>query len=147
MLGAAAGAYALVGRAPFARAADERPHFLISIQLTGGADGTYVFDGRGPQVTEKNLHQNYLLRNDRFPATTKPELFTPDQLAERTMRCERTNSTAIRFPLMDRLWAAHKDVLSVVNGVVMLHGSVGHGENTAYLWETRRAAGSRSIRR
>lgn len=134
LLGAAAGAYALVAKSPLARAGSDRPHFLISIQLTGGADATYLFDGRGPKLTEKNLHQNYLLRNDRTPASTKPELFTPDQIAERTIRCERTNSTALRHPLMDRLWAAHRDCMSIVNGVLMLHTSVGHGENTAYLW-------------
>src|SRR5262249_24142041 len=42
--------------------------------------------------------------------------------------------SALRTPLMNALWNAHKDRLSIVNGIMMLPKNVGHGENSAYLW-------------
>src|SRR5688572_1800070 len=90
LFGAAAGALGVVSKIPFARAANERPHFLLAIQIQPGVDNTYLFDGRGPKVTEKNKKQNYLLKNDRDAATTQPAEFTAEKIQERTIVCERT---------------------------------------------------------
>jgi hypothetical protein len=96
-------------------------------------DWTYLFDARGPKVTDKNLQQNYLWRSDN-PASTLPDEFTPDKIAARTVVDPQTGATALRSPLVDALWAAHRDCLSVVNGIYMLRDNAGHGENSAYLW-------------
>src|SRR5436309_2193715 len=90
LLGAAAGALGIVSKVPFARAANERPHFLLSIQIAPGVDNTYLFDARGPKLTENNLQQNYLLRNDLVSAVTQAKEFTPDKIAERTITCKET---------------------------------------------------------
>lgn len=132
LLGAAAGALGIVSKIPFARAANERPHFLLAIHINSGADNTYLFDGRNAKLTEKNLKQNYLLKNDAAGAVVRPEEFTPAKIEERTISTSATNSKAIRSPMMDALWESHKDVLSIVNGIMMLPDNVGHPENTAY---------------
>lgn len=142
LLGAAAGAYGLVSKIPTARAAEARPHFLLSIQIQPGVDWTYLFDARSPKVTEKNLQQNYLLRNEVEGGTAQPELFTEARIRERTIVCEQTNSTALRYPVVNELWDAHKDRLSVVNGVYMLRDNAGHLENSAYLFGNTASGGA-----
>src|SRR5436190_14386960 len=111
LFGAAAGALGVVSKIPFARAANERPHFLLAIQIQPGVDNTYLFDARGPKVTDKNRKQNYLLRNDRDGTATLPTEFTPEKILDRTIVCERTGCSALRTPLMNGLWSAHKDQL------------------------------------
>src|SRR6185369_5260726 len=71
-----------------------------------------------------------------------PAEFTDDKLRERTIACERTASRALRSPLVDDLWAAHKDRLSVVNGVYMLRENAAHAENSAYLLGNTAAGGA-----
>jgi uncharacterized protein (DUF1501 family) len=141
ILGAAAGAFGLLSKVPLARASDSRPHFLISIQIRGGTDNAYMFDGRGPTLTEKNLKQNYLLRNDQNPTATTPGEFTSDKLQERTIVCGETGCTALRSPLFDALWSAHRSRFSIVNGLHMLENSVGHEENSSYLWSNAERGG------
>jgi hypothetical protein len=134
MAGAAAGLTGFLSRLRFARADDETPHFLLCIQIQMGVDNSYLFDARVPKLTDKNLKQNYLLRNDANPSSTKPDLFTPDLLQTRTITTDLTGSTALRSPFVDELWNSHKDVFSVVNGVYMLRGDIGHNGNEAFLW-------------
>ena len=125
----------------FARAGDDTPHFLLCIQIQLGVDNSYLFDARSPKLTDKNLKQNYLLRNDAFPNNTKPDLFTPDLLQARTIASDLTGSSALRTPFTDELWNAHKDVLSIVNGVYMLRGIDGHPDNESYLWGNSQRGG------
>jgi hypothetical protein len=141
-VGAAAGATCLASKLPLARAAEAQPHFLLTIHIQPGVDGTYLFDARLPKLTQKNLQQNYLFVNDASPTGLMPDQFTEDKLLERTIRCDRTGSTALRSPLVNELWAAHKDRLSVVNGVYMLRDNAGHGENSAYLLGNTAAGGA-----
>jgi hypothetical protein len=142
LFGAAAGAAGLVSRLPIARAAESRPHFLLSIHIQPGVDWTYLFDARLPKLTEKNLQQNYLFANDTATTGLMPDAFTEDKILARTMRTERTGSTALRSPLVEQLWAAHKDCFSIVNGVYMLRDNAGHGENSAYLLGNTAAGGA-----
>jgi hypothetical protein len=144
LLGGAAGALALLSRMRVSRAAPSLPHFFLGIQLRGGVDNAYLFDGRGPKVTDKNLKANYLLRNDARPGSTMPTAFTASKVLERTIACELTGCSLLRTPLVDALWAAHKDHLSIVNGVYMLERNVGHESNAAYLWGNG-AVGGRPI--
>ena len=134
MAGAAAGLAGFLSRMRFARAEDQTPHFLLCIQIQMGVDNSYLFDARVPKLTDKNLRQNYLVRNDANPSSTKPDLFTPDLLQARTITCDVTGSSALRAPFVDELWNSHKDVFSIVNGVYMLRGDAGHNGNEAYLW-------------
>src|SRR5262249_52419256 len=57
-----------------------------------------------------------------------------DKIQERLIVCERTGCSALRTPLVEDLWSAHKDRLSIVNGVCMLPKNDGHQNNEAYLW-------------
>jgi hypothetical protein len=139
--GASLGVLGFLAKMPSARASSDRPHFLVAIQIQNGVDASYLFDGRGALLTEKNLKANYLLRNDLPSAPTRPEEFTAARTAARTIHCERTGCSAIRSPLVDALWAAHGDRLSIVNGVHMLRNSVGHDENSVYFWANAERGG------
>jgi hypothetical protein len=142
LLGASAGAYGLLSKLPLARAADARPHFLLTIHIQPGVDWTYLLDARSPKLTQKNLQQNYLFANDAGAAGVTPSEFTDDKVRERSMVCDVTGSAALRSPLANDLWAAHKDRLSVVNGVYMLRDNAGHAENSAYLLGNTAAGGA-----
>jgi hypothetical protein len=145
MIGAAAGAYGIFSKISRAQAdSGAEPHFLLSIHIQGGIDCTYLFDARIPKLTEKNLQQNYLFKNDdtTVGSATQPAEFTEDKLRARTMLCEATGAAALRSPLVDTLWENHKDRLSVVNGVYMLRSNAGHAENSAYLYGNTERGGS-----
>src|SRR5262245_15194574 len=102
--GAAAGLTGLLSRMRVARADDQTPSFLLCIQIQLGVDNSYLFDARVPKLTDKNLKQNYLLRNDANQNSTKPDLFTADKLQERTITTDLTGSSALRSPFVDELW-------------------------------------------
>src|SRR5262249_50394130 len=107
MAGAAAGLAGFLSRMRFARAEDQTPHFLLCIQIQMGVDNSYLSDARVPKLTDKNLKQNYLLKNDANPTSTKPDLFPPDLLQARTIATDLTGSTALRTPFVDELWNSH----------------------------------------
>lgn len=142
-LGAAAGAWGVASRIPLVRAADREalPHFLIAVQIQGGVDATYLFDARGPKVTDKNLQQNYLYKNDSG-GPVDVDAFSPEKVTERTLTDPTTRARALMSPLVTDLWARHKDRLSIVNGVYMLRNNAGHGENSAYLFGNTETGGA-----
>lgn len=97
-----------------AEALAEDPHFFLMIVLKGGADTSYMFDGRPLAMTEAGKIQNYL------GADPEPWVGRNGNIAA---------ATRLVKPLLP-----FKDHFSVLNGVVMTPSFDGHEQNMNFLF-------------
>jgi hypothetical protein len=92
----------------------EDPHFFLMIVLNGGADTSYMFDGRNLAMTSAGKIQNYLGKD--------PDRWTGRNGIEAA-------ATSLVKPL-----APFKDRFTVLNGVLMTPSFDGHAQNMNYLF-------------
>jgi hypothetical protein len=94
--------------------AGEDPHFFLMIVMNGGADTSYMFDGRPLSMTAAGKIQNYLGKNPT-PWTGKNGMAAA--------------ATSLVKPLKP-----FKDRFTVLNGVLMTPSFDGHAQNMNYLF-------------
>ncbi|WP_394851048.1 DUF1501 domain-containing protein [Pendulispora rubella] len=99
-------------------------HFFLHILMSGGVDGSYLFDARSLRMTDKGRHANYLHKNSVRSI--------PVGVDAARIEMEGSNGTkALRTSLVNPLMAHWPD-FSVVNGVLMSKDADGHGQNARY---------------
>lgn len=123
---AAAASTTMLPFGQLAQGQDQKPHFLLTICISGGMDAAYLWDARSLKMTDQNKIQNYLYKNP------KAELILPDPSPIQLTGVN--GGTTLRTALTNGLMKYQSD-LTILNGVTMLtNGFVGHGNNMYYLF-------------
>ncbi|WP_394836762.1 DUF1501 domain-containing protein [Pendulispora rubella] len=99
-------------------------HFFLHILISGGIDGSYLFDARPLRMTDKGRHANYLYKNSvqGIPAGVD---------AARIEMVGSNGTKTLRTSLVNPLMA-HAADFSIVNGVLMSKDGEGHENSARY---------------
>jgi hypothetical protein len=104
------------------------PHFFLNIMFDGAIDPSYFFDSRPLSFTDNGKMVNYLYKN----ADKTKDVF---KNAAPTPYVGTNGGSTLTSPLVQDLLKNHKDIFTIVNGVMMLpNGLEGHGQNSYYLF-------------